>query len=141
MLRISLKKMLILVGLAAALMAVATRIGMGTAEFEVLENGLELDDDQLVSGKLWGHFVGHDLPMPNELPFVFEVRNINQPKIVNIQSGQKNEIQYRVTPYWPLKKQDPFQIYLTRHFGVSADEIEGYVWTRAGARVVIDGTE
>ena len=140
MFRISLKKMLILVGLAAALIAFATQIGMGTAEFEVLENELELGENQLVSGRLWGNFIGHDLPQPNELAFVCEVRNINRPGIVQIPVGQKNQIQYRVTPFWPLKKQDPFQIYLTRHYGISADEIEGYVWTKSHAQVVIDGT-
>ncbi len=141
MFRISLKKMLVLVGLAAALLALTTQIGMGTAEFEVLENELKLNEDHLVSGRLWGNFVGHDLPKPNELPFVCEVRNIDRPKIIQIKSGQKNQIQYRVTPFWPLKKQDPFEIYLKRHLGITSDQIEGYVWTKAGARVVIDGTE
>lgn len=141
MFRISLKKLLIVVGLAAALLALTTQIGMGTAEFEVLENGLALDNGQLVSGRLWGNFTGHDLPEPNKLPFVFEIRNINRPDIVKIQSGQKNQVRYRVKPFWLLKKQDPFQIYLTRHFGISADQIKGYVWTKLNAQVVIDGTE
>lgn len=141
MFRISLKKLLILVGLAAGLLSFATQIGMGTAEFEVLENGLELSNGRMVSGQLWGNFTGHDLPEPNELPFVFKVRNINRPGIVQIQSGQKNQVRYRVKPFWPLKKQDPFEIYLTRHYGISADQIKGYVWTQFNAQVVIDGTE
>lgn len=141
MFRISLKKLLICVGLAAVLLAIATQIGVGTAEFEILENELELNEDQLVSGRIWGNFVGHDLPKPNELPFVCEVRNINRPNIIKIQPGQKNEIQYRVKDFWLMKKQDPFEIYLTRHLGITADQIEGYIWTKAGARVVIDGTQ
>jgi len=179
MFRISLKKLLICVFLAATLFADATRIGMGTAEFEILENELELnnesdpDYEKLVSGRIWGSFVGRDSRGPwsrlisyikpakldelnreflferrfvswpdlQELSFVCEVRNIDRPSIVEIQPGQKNEVRYRVTEFWPLKKQDPFQIYLNRYFGISGDQIEGYVWTKAGARVLIDGTE
>ena len=142
MLRISLRKMLIFVGLAAALFALATEIGMGTAKFEIVENDLALNEDQLVSGRIWGSFFGPDQShQASQLPFVCEVRNINQPQIIDIPSGQKDEVRYRVSPLWPLKKQDPFEIYLRRHLGISADEIEGYVWTKAGARVVIDGTQ
>ena len=141
MFRISLKKLLICVGLAAALLAIMTQIGMGTAEFEILENELSLNEDQTVSGRIWGNFVGYDLPKPNELEFVCEIRNIDRPSIVQIQPGQKNEIRYRVKEFWPMKKQDPFQIYLGRHFGIKGDQIEGYIWTKAGARVVIDGTQ
>ena len=141
MFRISLKKLFIFVGLSAILLGLVTQIGMGTAEFEVVENQLELSNDGMVSGRLWGNFTGHDLPQPNELSFVFEVRNINRPNIVQIQSGQKNQIRYRIKPFGPLDKQDPFQIYLTRHFGITADQIKGYVWGQALAQVVIDGTQ
>ena len=141
MFRISLRKLLIVVALVAAVLAFAPQIGMGTAEFEVVDNGLKLSDGQMVSGRLWGTFTGHDLPQPNEMPFVFEVRNIKRPNIVQIQAGQKNQIRYRVAAFWPLKKQDPFQIYLTRYFGISEDQIKGYVWTQSNAQVVIDGTK
>jgi len=141
MLRITLKKMLFLVGVAAALLAVATQIGMGTAEFEIVGNELELDDDQLVSGTLWGNFVGHDLPEPNEVTFVFEIRNVKQTSIVNMQPGHKKEIRYRVTEYWPLKRQDPFEFYLNRHFGVSKAQTKGFAWGRGHVTVGIDGTE
>jgi len=137
--RISLRKMLVVVGLLGILMAIATQVGNRTVEFEILENELQLDDEQLVSGELrWG-YRSRTSPENDQWPFVCQIRNVPQSDLLNLMPGQKNEVNYRAYPVWPLKQQDPFKIYIVKVLGIRSDRIVGYVMTSENTQVHIDG--
>ena len=138
--RISLRKMLAIVGLLGILLAVVTQVGNSTVEFEILENQLRLNDERLVSGQLsWG-YRAHPESEGEVWPFVCKIRNVDQPELLKLAPGKKNNVNFRSHPVWPLKKQDPFKIYIVNVLGISSDQIVGFVMTSENTEVVIDGS-
>lgn len=139
MFRFSIKKLLIYVAVAGGLLALLTQVGVEPAEFQLSENELLLNADELVSGELWG-YMGKEVPSENQWSFVCEIRNVNRVALLNLQAGQKHRIRFRENPIWPLKKQDPFRIYISQCLGIESDQIVGYITTDQGTKVVIDGS-
>lgn len=119
--------------------AILTQVGFENAEFQISENELVLNENDLVSGELWG-YMGAEVPSANQWSFVCEVRNVDRPSLLNLKVGKKNRIRYRAAPFGPFKQQDGFRIYLTQTLGFSTDHIVGFVRTSEGTKVVIDGT-
>ena len=136
--RFSLKWLLVLVALVGASLAIATQIGMGTAEFEVWANELDLNERGLVKGRLCCGYMGTESNSPEPWPFDIEINNVKERKLTRIQPGEKIEIRYRMAALWPLKKQDPFEMYLGR-IGVDSSNVVGHVITETGTKVIIDG--
>ena len=137
--QISIRKILLLIGILAMTLAILAQIGMGTARFEVSENDLQLDDRQLVSGELKWWYSGTETLGEHPWPFVCQIRNVDNQRLLKIQPGQTNEVRSRARPIWPFKKQDAFKIYIARDIGIPANRIVGFVMTSEGTEVVIDG--
>ena len=140
LLRFSIKKLLIYVAVVGGLMAILTQVGVERAEFQISENELSFNDnDELISGQLWG-YMGKKVPSENQWSFVCEIRNVDRASLLSLKAGQKHRIRFRSNPIWPLKKQDPFRIYISKRLGIESDQIKGYITTDQGTKVVIDGS-
>ncbi len=133
--------MLAFIGLIGILLAVATQVGHSTVEFEILENQLELNEEQRISGQLsWGYRADPDSESEG-WPFVCKIRNVEQRGLLKLTPGQKNDVNFRSNPIWPLKKQDPFKIYIAKVLKIPPHQIVGYVMTSENTEVVIDGSQ
>ena len=119
-------------------LAIATQVGMGTAKFEVWANDLKLNERGLVNGRLSCGYSGTESDSPDPWPFDVEISNVSERELTQIKPGRRVEVRYRMVALWPLKKQDPFEIYL-RRIGVDADNVVGHVITNSGTKVIIDG--
>lgn len=137
--RFSIQKLLIYVAFSGGLLAILTQVGVERAEFQISENELTLNDNELVSGELWG-YMGKQVPSADQWSFVCEIRNVDRTALLSLKAGQKHRIRFRENPIWPLKKQDPFRIYISRSLGIESDQIVGYITTDQGTKVVIDGS-
>ncbi len=137
--RFGLKWLLVVVALVGTTMAIATQVGMGTAEFEVWENELVLNERGLVTGQLSCGYVGTESNSPDPWPFDVDIKNVPDRELTKIQPGRKVEVRYRMVALWPLKKQDPFAMYL-RRIGVDSKDVVGHVITKTGTKVIIDGS-
>lgn len=135
----SINRLLLWVAFAGIVFAVWTQVGFEGAEFQISENELQLNEDYLVAGELWG-YMGEELPSKNQWAFVCEIRNAERTALLNLKAGKKNRIRFRSKPIWPLKKQDAFRVYLTKTLGFRSNQIIGFVRTNKGTKVVIDGS-
>lgn len=137
--RFNLKWLLALVTVIGAIFAIATQVGMGTAEFEVWANELELNERGLVKGRLCCGYSGTESDSAAPWPFDIEINNVEETDLTRIKPGKKIEVRYRMIELGPLKKQDPFQMYL-RRIGVDTNDVVGHVVTETGTKVIVDGT-
>lgn len=138
--RFNLRWLLALIATLGVLLAVVTQIGMGRAEFEVYANELVLNERGLVKGRLSCGYVGTESDSVEAWPFDVEFNNVADQnyEFRRIRPGRKVAVRYRMMAVGPLKKQDPFKMYL-HHLGVEPNEVVGHVITEAGTKVIIDG--
>ena len=135
----SLKWLLILIAAMAAVFAAMTQIGMGQAEFTIVENNLTFDERNLVEGVLRWNYTGtqHDGEKP--WPFECKIRNIQNQELVKITPGSCAVVRYRQTALGPLKTQDPFAMYISGVLGINENSIVGYAILEDSTEVFIDG--
>lgn len=136
--RFHLKGLLVLIGLLAIALALVTQIGMGTAEFEVCENNLRLDENGLVKGSLLLRYEGDEYA-GTTWPYECKLNNIDRQELLGLKLGLKQRVRYRMAALGPLKKQDPCAIFLTRRLRIQPLEIVGFVTYQGETEVVING--
>lgn len=130
--------MLLAVALAGLGLALFTQIGMGSAEFEVWENDLILNDSGLVEGELLLGYEGDEYS-GTTWPVECKISQVDRPSLLDLKPKSKYRITYRVTTFWPLEKQEPCALFLTRCLGIKKVDIVGYVTFKHGTEVVING--
>ncbi|MEM7782606.1 MAG: hypothetical protein AAF939_20545 [Planctomycetota bacterium] len=128
-----------MIAIVAIGFSLGTQYGMGRAIFVIVENELELNEDQMVQGMVHWTYEGtehtHDLPWP----IYCEIRNVQRPELLNLRPGQSSTIRYRVDPLGPLKKDDPFEMYISGVLGIESKFIQGHTILDDRTHVLISG--
>ena len=136
MFRFRLSWLLAIVGLVAAGFAVLTTISLRTAVFEVVSNDLRSAPDGLIFGDLHCSYSGPDAEGRD---FYFEVQNIDQPNLLNLEAGKNFRIRFQHQPYWPIEKENQYLAFIEHCLGVKQDNVDGFVMTPDETRVVLRG--
>ena len=136
MVRIRLIWIFAFVSLLALGLAFAVEFGKRNADFEVINNGLQIGPNGLVYGGLECSYNG---PNVSGRQFLFQLKNIARPSLIKLQPGDSHRVSFQYAPIWPLKKQDPFLRYIERGLRIDPDCIQGYVMTADNTQVVLRG--
>lgn len=136
MLRFRLAWLLAFVGLAATLLAVLTQISLRTASFKVISNDLQQSADGLIAGNLHCMYSG---PETQKRDFFFEVVNLDQPNLLELKNGKEFRLRFQYEPFWPIKKDNQYLVFIEYCLGVSQDNVDGFVMMPYETRVVLRG--
>ena len=143
--RFSLKWLLIGVAITAGVMWLATQLGMVTAHFEIKENALELQADK-VAGELTFRYAR---PRPNLAAetyfFVCSITNLSQPELLELKTGDKMKLRYRLYDVGPFSKQNVYEKFLTDELGIKKEYLKGWAYlegpTGDWIEVIVNGSE
>ena len=140
--KFTLSRLLAIVALLGAALAIATQTGIGTADFELLENKLVLNDNNLVEGQLLLGYKDTEYDNNEPWPVEFNFRNVVDTELLTLKKGAKATVRFRASALGSiLKKQSPFEIYVVRALGIPKEKIVGYVSTRESTKIIVDGNQ
>ena len=137
----NLKWLLVLVAITACLVWSVTQLGMVTAHFEIKENFLESRGDSVI-GRLWYRFARtRENAAPEYFDFVCTISNLKRPQLLELKTGDKFRLRYRLYDIGPLKQQNPYTMFLTDKLGIDKDLIKGYANFDGWTEVVVVGAK
>ena len=144
MFRFILRTLLILISLLACAVAFATQYGTADAHFEIIENALVADDNGRLNGKIRWDFRDEFSQETKALQFICSVNDLkldpeSSSHLLAKGPGDQTRVRYRHHPLWPIKKEDPFEEYISHDLGIDPECIVGYVWFDGWAEVIISG--
>ena len=137
MLRFRLIWVFAFVSLLTLVLAYVVESGKRDADFEVVNNDLQVGESGLVYGQLECSYNG---PNATQRPFLFSLDNIAQRSLIELQPGDSHRVSFQYAPVWPMKKEDPFLRYIERGLRIDPDCIQGYVMTPENTQVILRGS-
>lgn len=138
----SLKWLLILVFTAAIAIWIAKPGDLVTANFEITNNGLQLDNQGLVNGKLGYRYSRVTADGSSEyFDFLCLIEKLNQKKLLDLKPGQRFKMRYRLDDFGPLKKQNVYTLFLTNELQIKAEYLKDYENLPKYTEIIIYGDE
>lgn len=136
----SLKFLMFGVVVASVLMWLATQYGKVEAQFEIVSCDLNRASGGHLDGSLqWRYARVKANGNIERSDTLLTVENIQSGKMVGLKSGDQFKVRYRLSDLGPIKKENPYVLFMTQELGIEKDEIVGFIQMDGWSEVVVRG--
>lgn len=125
---------------ASGLMWLSTQYGKVEARFEVVECDLSRSAGGHLNGSLQWRFARVKADgIIERSDTLLTVENVLSTKMDSLQSGDQFKVRYRLGDVGPIKKENPYVLFMTEKLGIEKDEIVGFIQMQGWSEVVVRG--
>ncbi len=138
--RFNMRWLLLLVAVSACGAWFATQYGMVHGEFEILHKDMSFDESGRANGTLQWRFSRVTAKEVRWGDAVCMIENVRKGNLENWNPGDKVRVRYRLADLGPLKRGDPFRMFMIHSLGIPEEDIVGQVILNSGSQIIVKGS-